>query len=86
MTPDLINGLFEAGGACAVGLSVRRLARDKRYAGMDPRQIGFFQSWGLWNLFYYPSLHQPFSFIGGAALATMNTIYLFQLWKYRNAN
>lgn len=83
LSSDLINGLFETGGACAVGLSVRRLCADKRYAGLAPLQIAFFQGWGLWNLYYYPSLNQPFSFVGGAALAAMNAAYLFLLWRFQ---
>lgn len=83
ITADLINGLLEAGGAFVVGLSVRRLLKDRHYAGLDPRQIAFFQGWGIWNLYYYPSLNQPLSFIGGVALAAMNTAYLILLWRFR---
>ena len=83
MTNDLINGLFELGGAAAVATSVLQLSKDKHYAGMSPWNIIFFQAWGLWNLYFYPQLNQPFSFIGGAALAAANAAYLSLLWRYR---
>jgi hypothetical protein len=84
MSPDLINGLFEFGGGAAVLLSARALWRDKFYAGLSPWNLVFFQTWGLWNLFYYPQLGQPWSFVGGLALALANATYLFLLWRYRN--
>lgn len=79
----MINGLFELGGSGAVGLSVRQILRDKQWAGLSPWNLCFFQLWGLWNLYFYPSLDQPFSFAGGLALATMNAVYLYLIWKYR---
>jgi len=84
LTPDLINGLFEASGACAVGLSVLRIMKDRRYSGMHPFMTVFFQTWGLWNLYYYPSINQPWSTAGGVLLALANTLYLSQMWRFRH--
>lgn len=83
MSPDLINGLFEFLGSMAVGLSICKVLKDKDVAGISWWQVWFFQLWGFWNLYYYPSLDQPFSFAGGVALAAANTVYLVLLWKYR---
>jgi hypothetical protein len=81
---DLVNGLFELGGALAVWLSIREVRRDKAYAGLSPWQVLFFQVWGLWNIYFYPTLNQPWSTAGGLALATANTVYLYYLWRYRH--
>lgn len=72
MIIDLINGCFEATGAVMCFLNVRRLYRDKKVAGVMWQVQAFFTAWGIWNLYYYPSLGQWFSFIGGSALVTFN--------------
>lgn len=86
MTPDVVNGLFELVGAASCLLNVFRLARDKRVAGFHPAGTIFFTSWGYWNLFYYPSLGQWFSFLGGMALVIVNTAWLCQIAYYSYIN
>jgi membrane protein YdbS with pleckstrin-like domain len=82
MTPDTINGLYEFGGAFAIMLSVRHLRRTKRVRGVSFAHVAFFTSWGLWNLWFYPSLDQWFSFAGGLALVVVNAIWLLQILHY----
>jgi hypothetical protein len=77
--PDLINGAFELSGAAMLWLNVRQLWRDRRIAGVHWGPTLFFAAWGLWNLFYYPSLHQWASFTGGLAIVSMNTAWLVSL-------
>ena len=74
--PDLINGAFELTGGFVCWLNVRRLLRDREVQGVDWRVSAFFSSWGFWNLFYYPSLHQWASFFGGTALVIANTTWV----------
>ncbi len=83
MTNDLINGLFELSGALLLSLNVRRLLKDKQLKGVSWLPTLFFTSWGIWNLHYYPSLDQWFSFLGGCAIVSVNTIWLFLLFYYR---
>lgn len=82
MTPDILNGLFEIAGGFFIGTSVFKLHKDKMVAGVSWLHAGFFASWGYWNLYYYPSLDQWWSFWGGVGVVTMNTIWLFQLIYY----
>ncbi len=85
MTPDLINGLFEAGGAVTLCLNVRALWRDRGISGVHWGPVAFFSAWGLWNLIYYPSLHQWFSFAGGLLVVTINLVWLGLLaWFVRD--
>lgn len=76
MSGDLINGGFETVGALMILLNVRRLWRDKRLMGVHWAPTVFFTSWGLWNLFYYPSLHQWVSLGGGCFLVAVNLAWL----------
>lgn len=76
MWSDIINGLFEFGGAIANFFNVLQIRKDKKVAGVHWSTYLFFSTWGLWNLFYYPSLDQWVSFTGGALIVTMNILWL----------
>lgn len=88
MSGDVVNGLFEFSGALFMGLNVRQLLRDRQVKGVHWLSMLFFTSWGYWNLFYYPSLGQTWSFLAGACLAAMNsawaTLTVFYLLRQRN--
>ncbi len=79
---DWINGSIEMLGAVFMLGNIRAVCRDKHVAGVNPLSVGFFTAWGLWNLAYYPSLEQWFSFVGGIALVTANGVWLAQLVYY----
>ncbi len=84
MTPvaDIANGLFEFFGGLVVWLNVRRLVRDRGYAGVNWMVAAFFSCWGFWNLYYYPSLGQWWSFAGGLAIVSANTVWLVMALRY----
>ena len=79
---DLINGTFEFCGGFAIYLSIRNLHRAKIVRGVSWAQVAFFSSWGCFNLWFYPSINQWFSFAGGLFLVTMNSIWLTQIAYY----
>lgn len=81
--PDLINACFEASAMLFVGLSVRRVFRDKQVKGVSPLGVLFFTTWGFWNLYYYASLAQWASWAAGGGVAVVNVIWLVGLLKYR---
>ena len=83
MNADLINALFELGGALAILLSLRRLVRDKRLAGYDPLTLAFFTAWGFWNLhFYGPATGNWLSWRAGIAVVAVNCAYLVAMAWY----
>ncbi len=77
MIADAINGCFDGSGAIFLAINTWALYRDKIVKGVHPLPLAFFGTWGLWNLYYYPTLGQWLSFSGGVALVTVN---LFNLW------
>ncbi len=81
--PDMVNGIFEMIGGGTVCLNNWRLWRDREVKGVSWASTAFFSSWGLWNLFYYPSLDQWASFAGGAFLVAANLVWLGQLAYWR---
>jgi hypothetical protein len=80
---DLINGLFECVGGILIWGNVRALMKAKMLRGVMWPVTGFFWAWGLWNLWFYPSLHQWLSFAGGIVIMTGNTVWLALAIKYR---
>lgn len=82
MTPDLINGLFELLGSLVLWRNVRQLYVDKMIRGVHWTATGFFAAWGYWNLYYYPSLDQWWSFAGGCSIVLANTVWLGQMLYY----
>lgn len=80
---DLINALFELGGACLLTLNIRRLLIDRTLKGVSPWPTAFFSAWGIWNLFFYAAVNTPLSWWAGLLLCVVNLIWLvgvFGLW------
>lgn len=82
MSADLINGLFEFGGSLLIWLNVRALHRDKQFKGVSIAPTAFFFGWGIWNLYYYPSLEQWASFFGGLSIVVANGVWVAQMVYY----
>ena len=73
---DLINALFEMFGAVVGLFNIRVLLKDREIKGVSFVTLFFFASWGLWNVFYYPTLEQWLSTIAAVFLAGTNMVYL----------
>lgn len=85
MIADFINGTFEFLGGFALWGNCVRLYRDQQVRGVSPVYTAFFLSWGYWNLYFYPSLDQWWSFVGGLNIVAANTTWLALMWRYRDA-
>jgi hypothetical protein len=79
---DCINGFFELTGGVFIFMSILKLHKEKSVKGVSWLTTAFFASWGLWNLYYYPSLGQWASFIGGIGVVSANIIWLSQIIYY----
>lgn len=86
MNTDLVNGLFELFSSLLYILNIRALYKSKQVQGISLVPTVFFTSWGLWNLYYYPSLDQWYSFIGGIFLVSVNAIWLYMALYYNRIN
>lgn len=83
ITPDIINGSFEFFGGILYIINVRRLIKDKEVKGVSWVPVMFFTFWGFWNLYYYPSLNQVFSFVGGIVIVSVNLLWLSLVFYYK---
>lgn len=83
MTPDQINGCFEALGGGLVLNHCRAVLRAKSSAGVSAFSTAVFALWGLWNLWYYPSLGQWWSFCGGVLIVMANVLWVHLILLYR---
>ena len=76
MTADMINGLFEAVAGGFILNHCRVLYKDKTVRGVSILSTAFFFAWGLWNLYFYPSLDQYWSYLGGWIVMIANCLWL----------
>jgi hypothetical protein len=83
MNADMVNGIFETLAGVMVSLHCWQLYKDKMVRGVNLFATMFFTSWGIWNLYYYPSLHQWFSFVGGLAVVTANVVWVWLMIYYK---
>jgi hypothetical protein len=79
---DAFNGTLETLGAVFILMSIRMLHTAKLVRGVSAKHVAFFSIWGIWNLYYYPSLGQWFSFWGGVLLVVTNIFWLGQIAYY----
>ena len=79
---DLINGIFELGGAILTWINVYKLHKDKETKGIYWPIWVFFSTWGIWNLFYYTSLDHYFSFYAGVLLVSGNLAWVLLAYEY----
>lgn len=71
---DLVNAAFEwAMALCSLANSLGVL-RARGYKGISPFVFGLAFLWGVWNLYYYPSLGQWSSFSAGLAVVASNLL------------
>jgi len=80
---DLVNGIFESVGGVLIWFNVLKLYLDKMIRGMSWQVTGFFWTWGVFNVFYYPHLGQWLSFAGGLVICSANFIWIVLAWRYR---
>ena len=80
---DVVNGLFEFLAGFMVLLHCRTLYKDKLVRGVNLWATIFFSSWGIWNLYYYPSLGQWFSFFGGLGIVSANVLWVGMMIYYK---
>lgn len=81
--PDLINSLFEGFAGLMVLNHCRVLHAEKMVRGVSVVSSFFFTVWGVWNVYYYPTLNQPLSFYGGLFVVVANAVYVWMMIFYR---
>jgi hypothetical protein len=80
---DAINGAIELVGALFTWRSLLQLWRDREVKGVYWPATAFWAVWGIWNLYYYPSLGQWLSFCAGAFLVLGNVCWLALVVRLR---
>lgn len=85
MNNDMMNALFELGGAIAILNHCRVLYKDKVVNGISILSTVFFTLWSVWNIYFYPSLGQWWSFVGGMSIGLANCLWVCLLVKYHRS-
>jgi hypothetical protein len=81
---DLVNSCFEIAGGVSTWRNVHTLVKDKKVRGVSLESSLMFTTWGFWNLFYYPSLGQWASFLGGLVIVSGNVAWLALAFWWRD--
>jgi uncharacterized membrane protein YfcA len=79
---DLINGLCGTIGGLFVFNNCYTLYKDKNVKGVSKLSTLFFTLWSYFILYYYSSLDQWLSLLGGILMALGNTIWLIMAMYY----
>lgn len=74
-TNDFFNGIFQIFGTLFICRDIQLLLKHKTIKGKGVGSNLFFAVWGFWNLYYYPSLDQWFSFFGGLCIVIANMVW-----------
>lgn len=81
---DQINASLEFAGACFRTFDCVKLFRAKRFQGGSLFTALFFFGWGVFNMFYYPSLQQTWSFVAAILLTVVNGIWILMAVVYEH--
>ena len=83
---DIINSLFQFGGAAFTCVNIRKLYSTKCAKGVSWIAIGFFVVWGMWNTVFYLHLSQPVSLIAGLLMLLANLVYAVLIYYYESCD
>jgi len=83
MTSDQINAALELLGAVFLVPTLLEAFSKKLIVGVHWISPIFFTIWGLWNCFYYPTLHQYWSASAAIVMFGTNLIWLIMIIKYK---
>lgn len=86
MNSDLVNGIIEFVGGCFLWLNVWRITKDKDIKGIHWGSVMFWTAFGSWNIYYYPSINQWFSFYGSIFVFLGNTTWVILCFYYKKIN
>ncbi len=83
MIPDQINGCFEVVAGLLLTLNIIQLYHDKQVRGVHIVPMAFMVIWGFWNLYFYPYIGAPWSFLGGIIVVIVNITWVGQIIYYK---
>jgi hypothetical protein len=82
---DLINSVgFELLSCIFLSLNIWSLCKDKVVKGISLASAAFYASWAWWNVYYYLSLSQIFSFSAGILVAILTSWWIILALLYRH--
>ena len=62
---------------------INAILEAKKVVGMSVVPIAFYSVWGAWNMVYYDSLDQDWSFYAGIGVFVVNTLHVCLMVYYR---
>ena len=72
---DVINALFQLGGAIAAWKNVQMIWKERQVKGVFWPLTIYYAVWGLWNLAFFSHLAQWWSLASGTLLVSGNLVW-----------
>jgi hypothetical protein len=72
---DVINALFQLGGAIAAWKNVQMIWKERQVKGVFWPLTIYYAVWGLWNLVFFSHLAQWWSLASGTLLVSGNLVW-----------
>ena len=82
-TIDLINAFFPFVGSLFVALNIHKLYKDKEVKGIHWFSPLFFYTGHAWGIYFFYSLGQWNSFVGGSVLLFSSMIWYSLMLYYK---
>lgn len=82
MNPDYTQAAWELGSAVFSVLNIFAIRRSKSIAGIHWAPTAFYTTWGLYNLWFYTTLHLPVAWWAGIAITCTNATWLGHVAYY----
>jgi len=76
MWQDKVNSSLLGLSAILLAMNVRQLYQDKTVRGVSLWPVVLYDVWGIWDLYYFPSLNQWFSMCASFIACCINTVWL----------
>lgn len=86
MVEDIVNSGFHLGAAIFTFLNCYTLYKEKEVKGVNVFTTVFMVLWGLWNLYYFKALNQPFTWYMNIAILSANVLWVSLVFKYRKVS
>ncbi|XAI95940.1 hypothetical protein [Microcystis phage Mwe-JY26] len=83
MTPDIINAGFQLLAAFLIAMHCRAVWKARDVAGVSIFATFCFALWGVWNVYYFATLGQVWSYYAAYACAAAHAAYMSLLLTFR---
>jgi hypothetical protein len=84
MVEDIVNSGFHLGAAIFTFYNCWIAYQQKEVKGVSKLTVVFMITWGVWNLYYFTAINQPFTWYMNIVIMSANALWLILAMRYSN--